>query len=231
MAQADSTLERLSDRLGSRSLSLALRREIEALILGGSMSAGKRLNENYFAEKFGVSRGPVREAFRSLVEARLLEFIPHRGVFIRQISLGEAIEAYEVRAALFGLAGCLAAERIEPAEVQGLRGLVADMDEQIRVRNGQGYYQLNLELHARIVRASGNNQLLSSYQAMIKQLHLFRASNLEREDHLRASNAEHLAMVEALAAGDGARAFEAHFRHVMNAKQRVLEMSDALEIR
>jgi DNA-binding GntR family transcriptional regulator len=227
--QTLSFLEEHRDPLGSRSLSLALRKEIEKLILGGGLSAGERLNENFFAEKFRVSRGPVREAFRALVEAGLLEFVPNRGVFIRQISLTEAMDAYEVRAALFGLAGRLAASRMKQADIDDLRDLVAKMDECIRNQDGPGYYRLNLDLHARILAATGNNRLVSTYRSLIKELHLVRAVNLDSQDHLAASNAEHRAMVEALAAHDEDAAFEAHFRHVMNAKERVLEVRDTFE--
>jgi len=227
--QTRTVLDDPGDPLGSRSLSLSLRREIEKLILGGGLSAGERLNENFFAERFKVSRGPVREAFRALVEAGLLEFVPHRGVFIRQISLSEAIEAYEVRAALFGLAGRLAAVRMKPSDVAGLRDLVAGMEDRIGSDDGPGYYRLNLDLHARILDATGNSRLISSYRNLIKELHLVRAINLDSRDHLAASNAEHRTMVEALAARDEDLAFEAHFRHVMSAKERVLEVRDILE--
>ena len=214
------------DPLGSRSLSMALRREIEKLILSGKLSAGHRLNENAFAQRFKVSRGPVREAFRSLVEAGLLEFIPHRGVFIRQISLDEAIDAYEVRAGLFGLAGRLAATRIEEAELRDLWKLIEKMGGELEKPDGGNYYKLNLDLHARILAATRNARLIATYEALIKELHLFRSINLESPGHLKTSDAEHRGMVEALELRDPLRAFDAHFEHVMNARDRVLEIRD-----
>lgn len=209
--------------LGVRSLSMALRAEIEKMILHGGMPMGERLNENYFAEKFQVSRGPVREAFRALVEAGLVEFVPNRGVFVRQVSLDQAVAAYEVRAALFSMAGRLAAQRRRKEEVIRLRGLVHDMDEAIEKRGGEGYYQLNLDLHATVMQAARNERLASTYQGLVKELHLFRAKNLDRMDHARVSNIEHGAMVEAIVDGDEARAYETHFAHVMNARERVIE--------
>lgn len=223
--------ERLEDPLGSRSLAIALRSEIEKLILGGTLLPGERLNENHFAERFKVSRGPVREAFRALVEAGLLTFVPNRGVFVRRVSLQEAIEAYEVRSSLFGLAGRLAAERMPDGEVDTLRALVARMDERIAEDDGSGYYKLNLELHDRVLAATGNDRLVLTYRALVRELHLVRAVNLENHEHLTASNDEHRTMVEALAERDPDRAFETHFRHVMNAKERVIETSRIAEER
>lgn len=221
MSQVSHRQEMASDialPIGARSLSMAVRAEIEKLILGHRLPFGERLNEAAFAERFGVSRGPVREAFRSLVEAGLLEFVPHRGVFIRQISLAQAIDAYEVRAGLFGLAGRLAAGRIRNEEIAELGTLVRDMEERISAGDGPGYYQINLDLHARILQATRNKRLVATYESLIKHLHLFRAKNWDNPSELRTSNAEHGDMIAALAARDEAAASEAHFRHVMNAK-------------
>jgi DNA-binding GntR family transcriptional regulator len=209
--------------LGVRSLAMALREEIEKMILQGSMPMGERLNENHFAEKFQVSRGPVREAFRSLVEAGLVEFIPNRGVFVRQMDLAQAVLTYEVRAGLFSQAGRLAATRRRKEEVARMRGIIHDMNDSIEKRDGEGYYQLNLELHAAIMEAARNERLAATYQGLVKELHLFRVANLGRGDHLRASNLEHAAMVEAIASGDEMRAYQMHYDHVMNARERVIE--------
>jgi DNA-binding GntR family transcriptional regulator len=209
---------------GVRSLAMALRTEIEKMILQGGMPMGERLNENYFAEKFQVSRGPVREAFRGLVEAGLVEFIPNRGVFVRQVSLEQAVAAYEVRAALFSMAGRLAATRRRKEEIVRFRGLVHDMDEAIERRDSDLYYRLNLDLHSAIMEAAGNERLAATYFGLIKELHLFRAKNLGLGDHVdnaRLSNIEHAAMVEAIASGDEARSYEAHYAHVMNARGRL----------
>jgi DNA-binding GntR family transcriptional regulator len=210
--------------LAARSLPMVLRAEIEKLILRGDLPTGERLNENFLAERFKVSRGPVREAFRALVEAGLLEFVPNRGVFVRQISLAEAIATYEVRAGVFAHAGRLAAVRVQDGEIHRLRSFVEHMDECISRKDGAGYYALNLQLHDQILFATRNSRLITTYMGLIKELHRFRAKNIDRPEHLRVSNAEHADMVEAIAARDEMRAYEAHYRHVMNAKGRVLEV-------
>lgn len=220
-----SDLPSKSQPFGVRSLAMALRTEIEKMILQGGMPMGERLNENYFAEKFQVSRGPVREAFRALVEAGLVEFIPNRGVFVRQIGLEQAVAAYEVRAALFSMAGRLAAARRRKEEIVRFRGLVHDMDEAIQRRESDLYYRLNLDLHSAIMEAAGNERLASTYYGLIKELHLFRAKNLILGDHVdnaKLSNAEHTLMVEAIALGDEQRSYDAHYAHVMNARQRII---------
>ena len=89
------------DILRSHSLPMLLEQEIERVILGGELRPGDRINEKELALRFGISRGPVREALRSLELTGLVEQIPNRGVFVRQLTAAQADDIYEVRAALF----------------------------------------------------------------------------------------------------------------------------------
>ncbi|MDO8277497.1 MAG: GntR family transcriptional regulator, partial [Burkholderiaceae bacterium] len=86
--------------LQSTSVPKAVQKEIEKMILSGAFEAGQKLGEVDLAGRLGVSRGPVREAFRGLEEAGLIRVSKNRGVFVREISPVEAAELYEVRAGL-----------------------------------------------------------------------------------------------------------------------------------
>src|SRR3546814_1508739 len=85
------------------SLTNALEKQIERLIVEGELAPGERLNAIQLAGRFGTSRGPLREATRRLEAKGFVEVIRHRGVFVRQLSFEEALAVYDVRAALFGL--------------------------------------------------------------------------------------------------------------------------------
>src|ERR1700738_217344 len=93
------------DLLRSQSLTSVVYKAIEQMILNGGLKAGERINENQFAASLAISRGPIREALRALEQAGLVRVVANRGVFVRELSLEEAIDAYDVRATLFGLAG------------------------------------------------------------------------------------------------------------------------------
>ena len=84
----------------SSSLPALVQKELERMILAGELPAGSKLNEAAVAERLGVSRGPVREAFRALEESGLVRLEKNRGVFVRQIAVDEADEIYELRAVL-----------------------------------------------------------------------------------------------------------------------------------
>src|SRR5579872_6983192 len=111
--------------LRAQSLSSMAAEALERMIINGELQAGDRINESTLAAMFGISRGPIREACRSLEKSNLVRVVANRGVFVREISVAQAAEIYDVRAHLFGLAGRLAASRISLRDVAELRGMVA----------------------------------------------------------------------------------------------------------
>ena len=220
----DQPLERPDDIRILRTVSLtsALEREIEALILSGELPPGDRINEIQLAKRFGTSRGPIREATRSLEGKGLVEVVRNRGVFIRRLTLEEAIEIYDLRCALFGLAGRLLAARMDDNMLDHLTALLQRMDEVAEERDFDSYYPLNLTFHNDIVERARNKTLAAEYRAMVKKLHLFRARSLVQGGGLAVSNREHREIVDALASGDVERAHAACWRHVERAKHRML---------
>src|SRR5687768_3586195 len=90
-------MEQEEAKTASRAVSLtsALERELERLILSGELPPGDRINEIHLARRFGTSRGPIREATRSLEAKGLVQVVRNRGVFIRRLSIEEALEIYD----------------------------------------------------------------------------------------------------------------------------------------
>jgi len=213
--------------LRTQSLPGVLERELEKVILGGVIAPGERVNENALAARFGVSRGPLREALRSLMASGLIDQVPNRGFFVRKLELEQALAIYEVRAALFGLAGELLAQRADPETIARLRGFLDDMDAAAASLDFDAYYPLNLAFHTFIVGATDNPVLAASYGDLVKKLHLFRARSLVQGGGLSVSNAEHRDMVEAVAARDPVRAREAFHAHVDRAKARLITAAQA----
>jgi DNA-binding GntR family transcriptional regulator len=210
--------------LRTSSLAAAVEREVERLILSGSFAPGERINENRLASELGTSRGPIREAIRALEGSGLVVSVRNRGSFIRRLSVQEVREVYEIRAALFGLAGKLLAERVTSNQLQRLNRFVAEMEEASSQRNFEAYYPLNLAFHEFIVDSAGNAMLAQQYRSFVKKLHLFRARSLVQGGGLAVSNEEHREMLSAIAARDPAWAHEAHWQHVTSARDRLLSV-------
>lgn len=208
--------------LREQSLATLVRSVIERQIISGDLEAGAKLNEVDFCNELGVSRGPVREAFRALEQAGLVRTEKNRGVFVRQVSISEANEIYEVRAALDGLIGRLAAGRIQPAQLARLRAIIRQMRAAERTLDAAVYFPLNLEFHEVLAEAAGNAALAANYRRVVNELNLYRREVLLRDaGHIKRSTREHEAVVEAVAKGQADAAEKLLFDHVIGSRERV----------
>ena len=212
---------------GAGSLSGRVQAAIEEMIMSGELRGGDRVNEIALSEKFGTSRGPLREACRALAQEGLLVAIPNRGVFVRELGLREALEVYDIRSALDELMGRLIAERASDAQVAELNSLVEQMDEAAASRDLERYYPTNLEFHNKLLSYAHNHRLERLYRSLIKELHLFRRKGLLQQGSMRISNEEHRQIVHAIAARDPIAAGVNMKSHVMAAKQRLLAAVEA----
>jgi phosphonate utilization transcriptional regulator len=208
--------------LQQHSLTSLVQRELERQIVSGELAAGAKLNEADIAGELHVSRGPVREAFRALEQAGLVRIEKNRGVFVRQLSIEEANEIFEVRAALDGMIGRLAAKRIRPEQLARARDIVKRMHAVGRTRDADAYFPLNIEFHAVLAEAAGNRALLSNYQRVVNELNLYRRETLARNsENILISTKGHEAILDAVAKGDAALAERLLFEHVFNSRERL----------
>ncbi|MGJ7521209.1 phosphonate utilization associated transcriptional regulator [Variovorax sp. LT1P1] len=208
-------------QLQSNSLANLVQREIERMILDGSLPSGAKLTEATLADQIGVSRGPVREAFRMLEEAGLVRTEKNRGVFVRDVPIEEALEIFEVRAVMDLYVGRKLAQGITPTEVRELRQLVEAMEQAVKSDNAHDYHRFNLKFHDRLLELAGNGKLLATYRRLVNELSLFRRQNLTAES-MTVYSREHRQIVKAIAAGDPEAAGQAMYQHVMNSRERTL---------
>jgi DNA-binding GntR family transcriptional regulator len=146
----------------------------------------------------------------------------NRGVFVRQVSIDEADEIYEVRAGLDELIGRLLASRIQPGQLTKLRELLKKMQQAARARSVEQYYPLNVQFHDMLAEFTGNGTLLSHYRRLVNELHLYRRETLARgADSFPISTREHAAIVDALARRDGDRAGKLMYEHAMESRERL----------
>lgn len=204
----------------TRSLASLVAQEVERLILAGEISPGTRLNEQALAARLGVSRGPVREAIRGLERGGLVVAVVNQGSYVRRVSAEEALDLFDLRVVLTGYACARLAAAITAPQLATLRGHVAAMDEAIRADDAAGYYAHNLDFHADLLRFAGNARAQRIDDDLGNELHLFRRRALVQPENMRESNAEHAAIVRALATGDAAAARAAGEAHITSGKQR-----------
>jgi len=209
--------------LQSNSLASVVQQEIERAILVGDYAPGSKLNEAALAERMGVSRGPVREAFRMLDEAGLVRTEKNRGVYVRDIPIDEALEIFDLRAAMDDWVGRRLAACITDAQLKEIKALVTEMEKAVKAQDARQYHVLNLKFHDRMVEMTGNRKLTDTYRKLIKELSLFRRQNLADSALMRTFLTEHKQIVKAIASGDASAAGRAMFDHVMLSKQRTID--------
>ncbi len=209
--------------LQTSSLTSVVQQEIERAILVGEYEPGSKLIEAALAEKMGVSRGPVREAFRMLEEAGLVRNEKNRGVFVRDIPIDEAVEIFDLRAAMDELVGRQLARNITAAQLKEIKGLVDSMEKTVKAEDAYNYHLLNLKFHDRLVEMAGNSKLTAIYRKLIKELSLFRRLNLADGWLMPVSAGEHRQIVKAIASGDADVAGRTMYDHVIESKERTIE--------
>lgn len=209
--------------LQSSSLTSVVQQDIERAILAGEYAPGSKLVEATLAEKMGVSRGPVREAFRMLEEAGLVRNEKNRGVFVRDIPMDEAVEIFDLRAVMDELVGRQLAVNITSGQLKEIKALVEAMERAVKSNDTRRYHLLNLKFHDRLVEMAGNRKLTSIYRKLIKELALFRRLNLADGWLMPISAGEHRQIVKAIASGNAEEAGKAMFDHVMESKVRTIQ--------
>lgn len=212
--------------LRTQSLSSVVFESLEDAILNGEMEPGERINETAIAEKYGVSRGPVREACRRLEEAGLVDFIVNRGVFVKNLPFEDAVEIYQIRAVMFAFAGRILAQRITNEQIDHLSGLVDEMEAALARNDANTYCKRNLDFHASLVQFTGYRRLVRLYESLNKELHVMRRRGLDDASNRQASCREHRAIVDELKGGDPARIAKVMRTHSMAGINRTLRSMD-----
>jgi DNA-binding GntR family transcriptional regulator len=146
--------------------------------------------------------------------------VRNQGSYVRQVSAEEALEIYDLRAAITGLACARLAEAGAPAQLAALRALVKRMDVARRADEPAAYYAANLDFHAALLEFGGGPRARRLYAELGNELHLYRRRALVQPENMRESNAEHAAILRAIAAGDAAAARAVGEAHIAGGKRR-----------
>lgn len=183
-------------------------------ILRGAFPPGDRLIELQLCERYDVGRASIRSALVELDAEGLVQRETNRGATVRRISLTDAVEITEARAALEGLVARRAAERATDAERDELRALIDEMTDAVERDDKLTYSKLNRTLHAtlcRVARHTVAQDLVANLRNRAAH-HQFRLAVVP--GRAAESLAQHTAIVAAVVAGDGDAADEAMRRHL-----------------
>ncbi len=207
---------------------------LQRAIVTGEFAPGTKLSEADLAKRFGVSRGPLREAIRRLEIRRLLTVVPNAGARVVSLNNQQLIALFETREALEGQAARLAAERMSDESIADVQGLLDRHAAVISAAEGRAYYQEegDYDFHYRVAHGSGNSLLAGILLDDLYQLlrmYRFRLSAA----HGRAEQAllEHRQILSAISERDGQLAELLMRRHIARGRSRLAEQVETGEER
>ena len=202
---------------------------LRTAIVRGELSPGSKINEPQLSKLYGISRGPLREAIRRLEGCTLVEIKANVGARVVELDIQKAIEIYEIREALEGLACGLAAERATSADCDRLRALLARHEAQKESEDGKRYYQKegDLDFHYLIVSLSGNTRLFNLLcDELYHLLRLYRVQTSSQPSRPAQAFKEHHRIVDAIEERDAMLAELLMRRHIARAKATLLAQLD-----
>ncbi|MGH2885221.1 MAG: mycofactocin system transcriptional regulator, partial [Solirubrobacteraceae bacterium] len=188
--------------------------DLRKAIVSGELLPGERLLEEDLSARLGLGRAAVRMALVRLEHDGLVQRERHRGATVRRVSESEAVEILEARAALEGLAARHAAQNADDAAVGRLRGIVAEMQELREGGDLLGVSNANAQLHGLILETSRHQTAKRLSQTLSSQLVRFQYRTVLLPGRSEHSYAEHMEIVEAIAAHDPEAAEQAMRSHL-----------------
>ena len=205
---------------------------LKAMIVTGQLAPGARVTENDLAAKLKVSRTPVREALNRLERDGLVTGRPRQGYILKEFDLNMFREAFEVRELLDGYATELATANITPADKERLRYMVRECERLASLpgRNRDDMLQelqIGMDIHRAIAEISGNEMLSGLLNGILDKCQHYVWMELLWLDEWRIARDEHFEIVEAVCAGDAARAAELARQHIRGSRNNILRLLQA----
>lgn len=182
-------------------LASTLHRQLEAEIAKGLLEPGTRLDEQDIAQRFGVSRTPVREAFRLLAADDLVELRGRQGAAVRSIGMHTLIEMFQVMGELEGLCARLAARRATEAQCARLNAIHQRLAE-AHDAGADAFYDINVEFHEAIYEASCNAFLADQTRRLRNRVAAYRRRVTRMPSRVADTLREHEAVMAAIIARD-----------------------------
>ena len=219
-APTDGGQERSKDGISlAESIWLSLRQEI----IEGTIAPGERLRETDIAQRYGISRTPVREALKRLESDGHLEDVPGRGLTVSNPSLSEIMDAYLIREMLEGLSTRLAAERMLDTDLMHLELIFQQVEASLEVVRSGGsvdpFIDLSYAFDDLIFASARSPRLLKMIESARASHAQAMRANLRDPSRMEASFKERLEILEAVRVRDGQAAEKAMQGHLQRARE------------
>jgi DNA-binding GntR family transcriptional regulator len=205
-----------------------VRELIEESIATGHFPPGMRLDETMLADRFSVSRTPLREALFQLASVGIIEMTPRRGSVVAEVTPNQLFEMFEVMGELEAMCGRLAARRMSQAEQKRLMESLGACESARKAMDPDRYYYENQQFHQLIYAGSHNSFLQQQALALHRRLSPYRRLQLRVRDRMPKSFGEHEGIVSALISGQSEQAAELLRAHIIIQGQRFADLIASL---
>lgn len=192
-------------------------------ILSGRYKENEELKESAIGGEMGVSRTPVREAFRQLELEGLIQIVPNKGAYVTGITVKDVKDIYRMRSLLEGLCARWATENITKEQMEEMEENIFLSEFHAKKGHREQMAELDNRFHEIMYEACNSKMLehaLKDYHQYVLRL---RKRTLSTEQRSSASNAEHKKIMEAIKAGQGEKAEKLANRHMLNAYENMVE--------
>jgi DNA-binding GntR family transcriptional regulator len=179
---------------------------IRESILKGQLKPGEKVAEPELAERFGISRTPIREAFRQLESEGYLTVIPRKGAVVTALSERAVEEFYAIKSILEGYAAQMAAENMTDKDIEKLEQINQKLQELADEGDVKTFFKIHNEFHEVFIRAAGNEKLLELINQLMMKFNRFRLASLSLPGRMEISVKEHEKIIKAFKRKDGAQA-------------------------
>lgn len=179
---------------------------IREAILNGQLRPGEKVAEPELAERFGISRTPIREAFRQLESEGYLTVIPRKGAVVTDLSEREVEEFYSIKSILEGYAARMAAEKMTDKDYERLEAINTRLKQLAAEGDVKTFFRVHDEFHELFIRAAGNDKLFTLIGQLLRKFNRLRMASLALPGRMEISVQEHNKILEAFRQHDGDKA-------------------------
>ncbi|MFQ5465159.1 MAG: GntR family transcriptional regulator [Thermodesulfobacteriota bacterium] len=174
-------------------------------IISGRLKPGERVPEQEIAESFGISRTPIREAFRQLESEGFITVTPRKGAVVSPITDKDVKEFYSIKSLLEGYAARTACTKFSPREIKRLEGMNAQMAKYAERGDVKNFFRLDNQFHDTFLVACGNEKLCVLVHQLVQQFERFRITSMSLPGRMKESVGQHEEIIRAFRDGDEER--------------------------
>ncbi len=183
-------------------LSEDIAESIKTAIIKGKFKPGEKISEGELAESMGISRTPLREAFRKLENEGFIDIIPRKGAVVTEIDADETYDLYEIKSTLEGLAARLACVNMQDKDLDKLGKINKELRELIDKNDLEAFYKAHTRFHEGFVKLSGNRRLIQIISNLNDHFKRFGIVSLTLPGQYENAIRQHEEIIEAFRKGD-----------------------------